>query len=52
VGVKTIAACLGELTTEGKRKLNNGSLLETTLSLKSEKYRSAKERVNEHVLRY
>jgi len=40
------------LLLKGKRKLNNGSLIETTLSLKSEKYRSAKKRVNECVLRY
>jgi len=46
-----MAACLGELTTErGKGKLNNSSLFETTLSLKSEKYRSAEKRVNECVL--
>jgi len=46
-----MAACLGELTMEGKRKLNNGSLFEMTLSLKSEKYHSAKNGVNEHVER-
>jgi len=33
-------------------KLNNGNLFETTLSLKSEKYRSAKKRVNDRVIRY
>jgi len=37
---------------KGKEKLKNGSLFEMTLSLKSEKYRSAKKRVNESVLRY
>jgi len=49
--VKTKAAFLGVLTTEGERKLNIGSPFEMTLSLKSEKYHSAKERVNERVLR-
>jgi len=45
-GVRTAVACLGELTSKrGKRKLNNDSLFETTLSLKSEKYRSAKKRL-------
>jgi len=36
--VKTVAACLGELTAEVVREA--GSLFETSLSLKSEKYRS------------
>jgi len=49
-GVRTTAASVGELTERGKRKLNNCSLFETTLSLKSEKYPSAKKRVNERVL--
>jgi len=35
-----------------EENLNNGSLFETTLNCKSEKYRSAKNRVNERVLRY
>jgi len=38
------------LLLKGKRKLNSGSLFETTLSLESEKYRSAKKRVTERVL--
>jgi len=49
-GVKVTAACLGELTTEGKEKGAKQWLFETTLSLKSEKYRCAKNRVNERVL--
>jgi len=51
VGVKVTAACLGEFTIKGEKKLNDGSLFEMTLSLKSEKYRSGKNRVNECVLR-
>jgi len=45
-----VAACLGELATKGKRKLNNGSLFEATLNLESEKCCSAKKKVNERVL--
>jgi len=50
--VKVTAVCLGELTMEGEKEAKQGSLFETILSLKSEKYRSAKIRVNERVLRY
>jgi len=36
----------------GEKEAKHGSLFETTLSLKSEKYRSVKKRVKECVLRY
>jgi len=51
-GVKTAAACLGELLLIREKEAKQGSLFETTLSLKREKYRSAKKRVKERVLRY
>jgi len=35
-----------------EKEAKHGSLFETTLSLKSEKYHSAKKRVKECVLRY
>jgi len=41
-----------EFTIKGERKLYDGRLFEMTLSLKSEKYCSAKNRVNERVLQY
>jgi len=44
--VKTKAACLGELTAERGK---GSGLFETTLSLKSEKYRSVKKRENSSV---
>jgi len=47
-GVKTTAACLGRLTLHGRKT----KLFEMTLSLKSEKYRSAKKKGFELVLRY
>jgi len=50
--VKVTLACLGELTMEGEKEAKHGSLFEMLLRLKSEKYRSAKNRENDRVLRY